>query len=86
MPKLLLTKRKKINVMINESTLEDLENFVPEGRRSDFINTAIESMLQRQGRKRAFDFFETFQKNQKKTWTTRNIITFVKHERRRHLS
>lgn len=85
MPKLLNAKRKKINFMISEETFENLEKLIPGGQRSDFINAAIEEMLIKQGREKAIDFFEEFKKKQKKSMDTRDIVKFIRHERRKNL-
>ncbi len=81
MPKLLATKRKKVNFMVDEGILERVEAIIPLGERSDFVNHAMEQALIAYGRKKAFEFIEKFKKSQKKVWTSEKIITFIKNER-----
>lgn len=81
MPKLLTSKRKKINFMIDEDIIERLEQLIPTGERSDFVNSTINEALVLYGRRKAFDFFENFRKEQKKNWKTDEIVKFIRKER-----
>lgn len=81
MPKLLATKRKKVNFMIDEDLIDRLETLIPSGERSDFLNEAMNEALTDYGRKKAFEFFEDFRKKQKKKWKTGEIVKFIKNER-----
>lgn len=81
MPKLLTAKRKKMNFMVNEDIIMRLESLIPSGGRSDFVNEAMEEALAAYGRKKAFEFIETFKKSQKKSWTSEKIVSFIKNER-----
>ena len=46
-------QRKRINFMADTSLLEEMEELVPGGSRSDFINEAIEQFLTRFSKKAA---------------------------------
>ena len=81
MPKLLAQKRKKVNFMVDEEIIERLEQLIPSGERSDFMNEAMNEKLKQFGRDKAFKFFEEFRKKQKKAWSTDEIVTFIQNER-----
>ena len=83
MPKLLATKRRKVNFMVDENIMERLEQYIPQGERSDFVNHAMNQKLQEYGRKKAFEFIEEFKKTQTKTWTSEKIVKFIKNERKK---
>ncbi len=85
MPKLLATKRKKVNFMVDEGILERVEAIIPSGERSDFVNHAMEQALIVYGRKKAFEFFQELPKKGKKKWTSDNIVKFIKNERKKRL-
>ncbi len=85
MPKLLARKRKKVNFMIDEAILERLEALVPSGERSDFVNNAMEEAIAEHGMKQAMKFFSTLAKKEKKKWTGKNIVKFIKNERHKSL-
>lgn len=85
MPKLLTAKRKKMNFMINEDIVSKLEQLVPAGERSDFCNNVMDEALILYGRRKAFEFFQTLPKKEKKKWTSDRIVKFIKDERKKHL-
>ena len=68
--------------MIEQSLLEELENIVPAGERSDFMNEAVEEKLAHIGRKKAYEYIKEFKKAQKKSWSNKEILKFI-HEGRK---
>ena len=85
MPKLLAVRRKKVNFMIDEDLIDRLETLIPSGERSDFMNTAMNEALASYGRKKAFEFFATLPRKEKKKWTDETIVKFIKNERKKSL-
>lgn len=84
MPKLLTSKRKKVNFMVDHDITQRLEQLVPVGERSDFVNKAMDEALVLYGRRKAFEFFETFRKKQKKKWKVNEITEFIRKDRENH--
>ncbi len=55
-------QRKRINFMADTSLLEEMDELVPGGSRSDFINEAIEHFLTRFSRKKAGEEMDAIRK------------------------
>lgn len=47
--------RKRVNFMVSMSVLGQMENLIPAGKRSDFVNEAVEKALIQFGRQKAFE-------------------------------
>lgn len=75
-------KRKKINFMIDTQLLEEMENLIPRGERSDFANEAFAEALVRFGRRKAMEKMDAFRKKAKLSMTTEEIIEAINYGRK----
>ena len=60
--------------MIDQIVLVEMKQLVPEGQRSDFVNNILHSALIEYGRRKAMEKINEFQKSEKITMTTEEII------------
>lgn len=58
-----LTQRKRLNFMVDHSVAQELNETIPSGERSDFVNMAIDQALIRFSREKAYE--ETTQLREK---------------------
>lgn len=86
--------RKKVNYMMKNELLEKIEQFIPAGERSDFINEAVEEKIKDFMQKKAFEFFDEFQKKQKKSFSGKGrrkskreseMVKFIRNSRKNEL-
>lgn len=77
------TPRKRVNFMISLTLLEELEQVMPAGDRSNFVNEALEEKLIDFSRKKAFEQMEKSLKKQKKVHQNKDILKMI-HEGRRY--
>jgi len=66
--------RKKVNFMVNESLLVELNVYIPAGERSDFVNQAIEESIARYKMKKAFEGMDKLRKKYHIRLSTKEII------------
>lgn len=66
--------RKKVNFMVNESLLVELNIYIPAGERSDFVNQAIEGSITQYKMKKAFEGMDKLRKKLKISITNEEII------------
>jgi hypothetical protein len=50
-----LARRKRLNFMVDPSVAEELNQLIPTGNRSNFVNNAIEQALVRFSREKAYE-------------------------------
>lgn len=60
--------------MINLKILGELEELIPKGERSDFVNHALHEALKLFGRKKAFEALEHFKQEHPLKMSTQEII------------
>ncbi len=68
-----IQERKKVNFMINQQILIKLEDAVPSGKRSDFVNQALEEALIHYSRKKAIEGMDILGKKIKLKITDKEI-------------
>lgn len=66
--------RKKVNFMVNESLLVELNIYIPAGERSDFVNQAIEESIAQYKNRKAFEGMEKLRKKYHIHLSTKEII------------
>ena len=76
------TRRKRINLMISEDLLDQLEEVVSSGERSDFVNEAVEEKLLRWSRRKAFELIEEFQKEHPVKMSDKQLLKMIHEDRR----
>lgn len=75
-------QRKRVNLMIDIENLEKLEEMIPSGNRSDFVNEAIEEKFRRWGRRKALELMNLSIKNEKHIHTTKEILKTLHADRK----
>ena len=73
--------RKKVNFMISKELLVELNQLIPSGDRSDFVNRTIKEALTRYSRQKAFEEIDKNRKNWKLKMTTEEILKLKNHGR-----
>ena len=73
--------RKKVNFMIDHKILARIQELIPQGARSDFVNGAIDDALITYSRKKAFEGIRKLAKSAKLSMTTEEIIKLKNYGR-----
>lgn len=66
-------KRKKVNFMISEDILIKFYQWVPVGKRSDFVNEAINEVLKGKAMREASEFMDKFREEHRLKMTDAEI-------------
>lgn len=74
--------RKRINLMIDIEHLEKLEELIPSGNRSNFVNEAIEEKFRRWGRRKALELMNLSIKKERHIHTTKEILKTLHADRK----
>jgi hypothetical protein len=74
--------KKRVNFTISISVMKELENLVPAGSRSDFVNNAIEGALTDWGRRKASELLDEARKKYKLKLSTEKILKDVRYGRK----
>lgn len=69
-----LSARKKVNFMVNETLVAEINVYIPSGERSDFVNEAIEEALADYKQKKAFEGMDKLRKKYKIHLSTSEFI------------
>ena len=77
-----IKKRKKVNFMIDIDILEQLEKFIPAGKRSDFINEKMQEIVREFTKRTALDYLDQFKKKKKIKESTQEIIKAIRYGRK----
>ena len=77
-----IAQRKRINLMIDIDNIEKLEELIPSGSRSNFVNEAIEDKFRRWGRRKALDLMNLSIKKETHIHTTKEILKTLHADRR----
>ena len=73
--------RKKVNFMLTKDIRIQLNQLIPAGERSDFINQALQKALVKYSRQKAMEAIEKFRKENKISITTEEIIKLKNYGR-----
>lgn len=73
--------RKKINFMINKEISVKIQEAIPKGQRSDFVNKTLEEALLRQNRQKAGKEMDKLREQNKIKLTTEEIIKLKNYGR-----
>lgn len=76
------SKSKKVNFMIRHEILAELEGFVDNGKRSDFVNAALEKAISLLKREIAFKEMDKLKKELNLKMTTEEIIKLKNYGRK----
>ncbi len=79
---LTLSKRRRVNIMLDVNLIDSLNELVPAGDRSDVINQAIEEKMTQLSRQKASEFMEEMRKKLKHKTTTRQILKDIRYGRK----
>lgn len=79
---LTLSKRRRVNVMLNVNLIESLNELVPSGERSDLINQAIEEKMIQLSRKKASEFMVKMRKKLKHKTSNKKIYEDIGYGRK----
>lgn len=74
MSQLKISKRKRVNFMVDEEILKHLNEHCHSGDRSDYVNRALEESIKLENRRKAFELSEAFIKKHRIKMTTAEII------------
>ena len=74
-------KRHKINFMVSNQIIIEMENLIPKGQRSDFVNKALQKELRNLGREKAIEEMDKMAKKIKLKTTTKEIIKLKNYGR-----
>ncbi len=69
-----IVDRKRVNFMIDHSLWEQLNDLVPAGKRSDFVNEMLDDALKQVARKIAFEKMGKFAKKEGKKLSTEDFL------------
>lgn len=75
-------KSKKVNFMIKMYVLEDLEKLIPAGKRSEFVNGALEEAVKDCSRRKAYEVMEKVRTEDKLKMTTAEILSAIQRGRK----
>lgn len=75
------SQRKKINFMVDRKIVIELQEWIPQGERSDFVNKALQEAMLRYKRIKASEKMETLRKKAKIRLSTVEIIKLKNHGR-----
>lgn len=73
--------RKKVNFIIDKNIIIKIEQLMPAGKRSDFVNNALSESLIRYARKEASEAMDECAKQNTIRLTTAEIIKLKNHGR-----
>lgn len=73
--------RKKVNFMIDKNILVRIEELLPAGKRSDFVNEALNESIIQYGRKKASEAMDEWASRNKLRLTTAEIIKLKNYGR-----
>lgn len=74
--------RKKINFMIDSNIELELKKWIPEGKRSDFANSAFERALTLYRRNKVCDDMDKFARDGKMKFTDKEFIKLKNYGRK----
>lgn len=75
------TDRKKVNYMIDRDVFNKIEQYVPAGKRSDFVNEALNEAIIQYGRRKASEEMDKLRKKAKISMTTEEFIKLKNYGR-----
>lgn len=73
--------RKKVNFMLTKEVRMQLNELIPSGERSDFINETLQKALIKYSRQKAIEAIDKFRKENKIRMTTEEIIKLKNYGR-----
>lgn len=77
-----LTKRRRVNVMLDVNLIDGLNELVPAGERSDLINEAIEEKMTQISRQKASEFMVEMRKKLKHKTNNAKIYKDIRYGRK----
>lgn len=77
----LAEKRKKMNFMIGEHIITQLQMWIPTGERSNFVNHALDESLRRYKREKAFHMMDELKEKMKIKMSTKEMIKLKNYGR-----
>jgi metal-responsive CopG/Arc/MetJ family transcriptional regulator len=79
----LTLRRKRANFMFKATVLEELEELIPAGSRSEFVNDVVEEALIQFSRKKAFELIDEFKKTHRhKKMADEELLKDIRYGRR----
>lgn len=75
------SQRKKMNFMVDRKIVIELQEWIPQGERSDFVNKALQEAMLCYKRIKAGEKMETLRKKAKIRLSTAEIIKLKNHGR-----
>lgn len=77
------SQKKRVNFMIDIRILEDLEQLVPSGDRSNLVNTLLEERLIDLSRAKAFELIDEFKKKHRhKKMSDEELLKDIRYGRK----
>jgi hypothetical protein len=73
---------KRVNLILDDEVKASLDELIPAGRRSDFVNRTLESSLSLLRRQKAAETLETLRRKGP-TVSTSEIVSLLRHDRER---
>lgn len=74
-------KRKKMNFMLGEHIITELQMWIPSGKRSDFVNGALEIAIRHYKREQAFKMMDELREKMKIKMSTKEMIKLKNYGR-----
>lgn len=74
-------KRKKMNFMLGEHIITELQMWIPSGERSNFVNGALEMAIRHYKREQAFKMMDELRKKMKIKMSTKEMIKLKNYGR-----
>lgn len=79
---LTLSKRRRVNIMLDVNLIDSLNELIPAGDRSDIINQAIEEKMTQLSRQKASEFMKEIRKKFKLKVTNKKIYEDIRFGRK----